>query len=259
MNEDAVLYKRDGSVGIITLNRPERLNAINRDLLSGLLAHLRAATEDDQVVTVILTGAGRSFCAGTDLKEAEAGKDLAQWTREIDELQEIQRVIMRLGKPLVAAIRGYAVGGGLEFAISCDIRIAADDAQFGFPETGVGLSVSTGATKLICQLVGLGKAKELLFTGEFIGAEEALRIGLINRIAPGESLMADALGLCRQIGDRSPLSLRLSRIALDQAFHSSMEQTLELETAHLLACVAAGNHEESVRKRLAEMKSKKKG
>jgi len=254
MDNDAVLYRRDDNVGIITLNRPECLNAINQDLLSGLVRQLQAARDDEQAVTVLLTGAGRAFCAGTDLKEAEAGKSLEQWERQIDRLQETQRVILKLGKPLVAAVRGYAVGGGLEFALSSDIRIAADDARFGFPETGVGLTVTSAATKLVCQLVGQGKAKEMVFTGDLVDAEEALRIGLVNHVVPGDRLMEEALGMCRRIGGRSPLSLKLSRLALDQAFHSSFDQVLELEAAHLFACIAAGNHETPIRQKLAEMK-----
>ena len=144
MKEEAVLFRREQNVGIITLNRPERLNAINPDLLKGLIHQLHVAREDENVVAVILGGAGKSFCAGEDLKETKAGKSPSQWEKEINALQEVQRVILQLGKPLIAAIRGYAVGGGLEFALSCDIRIAAQDAKFGFPETGLVEGVASG-------------------------------------------------------------------------------------------------------------------
>jgi enoyl-CoA hydratase len=249
-----VLYARENDIGIITLNRPERLNAINEDLLGDLIHQLRIAREDESAVSIILTGAGRSFCAGEDLKEASSEKSFKQWIKEIDILQEIQRVIMRLDKPLIAAIRGYAVGGGCEFAMSCDIRIAAQDAKFGFPETGVGMTVTNAGTKLVSQLVGLGKAKELVFTGELIDADEALRIGLINRVATVEDLMDEAFKMCRKIGERSPLSIRLSRIALDQGLHSSFEQILEIEANHMLACVGSQNQKEFVAKKMAEMK-----
>ena len=254
MKEESVLYRREGNVGIVTLNRPERLNAINQDLLDALIRQLGAAGDDEEAVSVILTGAGKSFCAGEDLKETAAGKSIEQWAKEIDALQETQRLILKLGKPLIAAVRGYAVGGGLEFAMSCDIRIAAQDAKFGFPETGVGFTVTSAGTKLISQLVGLGKAKELIFTGEFIDADEALRIGLVNKVVPVDSLLDEALKMCRKIGEKSPLSLRLSRIAIDQGLHSSFEQTLELEARHMLSCVESGNQEEFVQKKLREMK-----
>ena len=256
MKNEAVQYHREKNVGVITLNRPERLNAINPDLLSGLINQLNVAGEDEDVVSVILTGAGKSFCAGEDLKETQSGKSLSQWEKEIDALQETQRVILKLGKPLIAAIKGYAVGGGLEFALSCDIRIAARDAKFGFPETGVGLTITSAGTKLISQLVGLGKAKELVFTGEIIDAQQALQIGLVNRVVPETRLLEAALNMCERIGRNSPLSLKLSRMALDEGPHSSFERILALEAEHLLACVTAGNQEKFVTQKLSEMKKK---
>lgn len=254
MENATVLYQREGNIGIITLNRPERLNAINRELLRDFIAQLHAAREDREAVAILLTSAGRAFCAGEDLKETSAGKSWETWIEETDGLQEIQRVILRLGKPLIAVVRGYALGGGCEFAMSCDIRIAAQDARFGFPETGLGLTVTTAGTKLLSQLVGLGKAKELIFTGQFIEAEEALRIDLVNQVVPGENLWEEAMAMARKIGERSPLALKLSRIAIDQGLHASFEQILELEANHLLICVGAQDQKELVEKKMATMK-----
>lgn len=256
MAEKTALYRREENVGIITLNRPQRLNAINGNLLSDFIAQLNVAREDEGAVSVILTGAGRAFCAGEDLKETSVGKSFDTWVKEINALQEIQRVIMKLDKPLIAAVHGYALGGGCEFAMSCDIRIAATNAKFGFPETGVGLTVTTAGTKLLSQLVGLGKAKELIFTGELIDAHEALRIGLINKVVSEKGLLDDAMATARKIGEKSPLALRLSRIAIDQGLHSSFEQILELEANHLMICVGAQNQKEFVEKKLVEMKKK---
>ncbi|MBT8372768.1 MAG: enoyl-CoA hydratase/isomerase family protein [Deltaproteobacteria bacterium] len=254
MTKKTVLYEKIQNVAIITLNRPERLNAITRELLTGLIARLEAARNDDDVVVIILTGAGRAFCAGEDLKETSAGKTFEQWVAETDGLQEVQRVILALGKPLIAAVPGYALGGGCEFAMSCDIRIAADGAKFGFPETEVGLTITTAGTKLLSQIVGLGKAKELVFTGDFVGAHEALRIGLVNKVVAAKSLLNEALTLARKIGQKSPLALKLSRIAIDQGLHSSFEQTLELEASHLLTCAGAQNQKEFVQRKLEQMK-----
>ena len=256
MNTGAVLYKKNQRVAVITLNRPERLNAINADLIKGLIANLAAARQDDEVIAVILTGAGRAFCAGEDLKQTSAGKSLAEWIEETDGLQEIQRAVLALGKPLIAAVRGYALGGGCEFAMSCDIRLAADDAKFGFPETEVGLTVTTAGTKLLAQLVGLGKAKELVFTGDVVDAQEALRIGLANKVVSVENLGAEAMAMAQKIGLKSPLALKLSRIAIDQGLHSSFEQTLDLEASHLLMCAAAQNQESFVAQKLAKMSEK---
>ena len=256
MANNTVLYEKSQNVAIITLNRPERLNAINQELLSGLIEYLEVARHDSDIAVVVLTGAGRAFCAGEDLKETSAGKTLEQWVAETDGLQDVQRVILALGKPLIAAVPGYALGGGCEFAMSCDIRIAAEEAKFGFPETEVGLTITTAGTKLLSQIVGLGKAKELVFTGDFIDAYEALRIGLVNRVVAAESLMDEALALARKIGEKSPLALKLSRIAIDQGLHASFEQTLELEAAHLLACVGAQNQNQFVESKLQKMINK---
>ncbi len=256
MKDSAVQYQREENVGIITFNRPHRLNAINVDLLREFMSQMEVAKQDKEVAVVVLTGAGRAFCAGEDLKETASGKSLELWLEETERLQEIQRVIMKLGKPLIAAVNGYALGGGCEFAMSCDIRIAAEDASFGFPETGIGLTVTTAGTKLLTQLVGLGKAKELIFTGEFIDAAEALRIGLANKVVPADDLLTEALRMAKQIGERSPLALKLSRTAIDQGLDASFDQILEIEANHLLICVGAQNQKEFVEKKLAQMQKK---
>ena len=250
----AVLYKRHGKVGVITLNRPERLNAINGELLRDFVHQLKKAKEDKETVCVILTGAGRAFCAGEDLKETAEGKNFDTWVEETDGLQDIQRDIMRLGKPLIAAVRGYALGGGCEFTLSCDIRIVAEDVKFGFPETEVGLTVTTAGTKLLTHIVGLGKAKELIFTGEFVDAQEALRIGLANRVVSSEKLLEEALAVANKIAKRSPLALRLSRIAVDQGLGASIEAILELEASHLLICAGNKGQKQFVDNKLRRMK-----
>ncbi len=256
MTNTTVLYEKSQNIAIITLNRPERLNAINKDLLKGLIEKLEMARQDKDIAAVILTGAGRAFCAGEDLKETSAGKSFEDWIEETEGLQEVQRVILALGKPLLAAVPGYALGGGCEFAMSCDIRIAAESAKFGFPETDVGLTITTAGTKLLAQIVGLGKAKELVFTGDFIDAYEAKAIGLANKVVPAESLLDESLAMARRIGEKSPLALKLSRIAIDQGLHSSFEQTLEMEAGHLLTCAGAQNQQKFVERKLDQMKGK---
>ncbi len=258
MEENAAVYQQIENIGIITLNRPHRLNAINEALLKGLINQLLRAQQDSGIKSVILTGAGRAFCAGEDLKETSAGKTFAQWTVEVDRLQDVQRVILGLGKPLIAAVNGYAVGGGLEFALSCDMRIAAEDVQMGFPETGVGLTVTTAGTKLISQIVGLGKAKELILTGRLVDAHEALDIGLVNKVVDIETLLDHAIEVCRILNQRSPLALRLSRIAIDQGLHSSFEQILELEASHLLTCINSDEQQALVADKLKTMQVKKR-
>ena len=254
MESSTVLYRREGNVGIITLNRPHRLNALNGELLKAFMETLDAARRDKDAAVVILTGSGKSFCSGEDLKETAAGKSVATWMDEAERLQDVQRYTLELDKLLIAAVRGYAVGGGCEIAMSCDIRIAGESAVFEFPETGVGLTVTNAGTKLLTHLVGLGKAKELIFTGEFIDANEACRIGLANKVVPDDALMDEALALAQKISQRSPMALGLSRIAIDQGMSASFEEILELEASHLLTCTLAGNEKAFVEKRLKEMK-----
>lgn len=257
MDKGAAYYHRENGIGVITLNRPECLNAINNNLLQKLMTCFKAAAEDKEAAVVILTGRGRAFCAGQDLKETAAGLSTEDYLEEADRLQEVQRLIMKLGKPLLAAVRGYALGGGCEFAMSCDIRIVSEDAVFGFPETGVGLTVTTAGTKLLTQLVGLGKCKELILTGEFIDANEAHRIGLANRIVAGDKLMNEALRMAQAIAARSPLATRLSRTAIDLGLDAGMEEILEIEANHFLICVQSQNQVEFVGKKLEQMNKDK--
>jgi enoyl-CoA hydratase len=140
--------------------------------------------------------------------------------------------------------------------MSCDIRIAAQEAKFGFPETDVGLTITTAGTKLLAQIVGLGKAKELVFTGDLVDAQDALSIGLANKVVGAENLMDESLAMARRIGEKSPLALKLSRIAIDQGLHASFEQTLELEAGHLLICAGAQNQQKFVQRKLDKMKGK---
>jgi len=187
------------------------------------------------------------------------GKTFDTWVEEVDALQEIQRLIMKLDKPLIAAVTGYALGGDCEFAMSCDIRIATDDAKLDFRETSVGLTVTTAGSKLLSHLVGVGKAKELVFTGEFVDATEAFRIGLVNRVVPSNDLLYESKTMASKISEKSELLLKLSRIAIDHGLHSSFEHALELEASHLLACIGAQDLQQFVDKKLVQMNNKRKG
>jgi enoyl-CoA hydratase len=254
VENETVLYHLEKNIGVITLNRPHRLNAINLDLLKGFMAQLGAAKQDTRAKVIILTGKGTSFCAGEDLKETASGKSMDQWMDEAERLQDVQRLTMKLGKPIIAAISGYALGGGCEFAMGCDIRIASDTAVLGFPETTVGMTVTNAGTKILTHLVGLGKAKELVFTGDFIDAREAEKIGLVNKTVSQDNLMAESMTMAQKIAGRSPLAVSLSRTAIDMGMESSFEQTMELEKSHLLMC--SQSEVSFVKKRLKEMGGK---
>lgn len=224
-----IIYKKTESIAVISFNRPEVLNAANSQLTREFLLALREAEADSEVKVVVLRGEGRAFCAGHDLKEDTAGATLEESMTLIEELQETTRVILRMGKPVIAAVHGYALGAGCEWTMNCDIRIAAEGAKFGFPETGIGTTVTNAGTKLLTLLVGLGRAKELVLTSRMIEAKEAKEWGLVNEVVPLNALEETAMDMARKIAKNPTMSTRLAKAALNQAVNESFEQTLDRE------------------------------
>ncbi len=227
---ETVLYTEIEGIAIISLNRPEVLNAQNRQLVRDFLSALRLAQEKEHVKVVIIKGEGRAFCSGDDLTEEHDLTSPEQGIRLIEELQDTTRVMLSMPKPIIAAVHGYALGAGCEWAMNCDIRIAAEGTKFGFPETGVGMTVTNAGTKLLPLLVGLGRAKELVFTGDFIDADQAEDWGLVNRVVQLEELDKSAIDMARKMARNSPLALALSKRALNQGTYQGFKETLELET-----------------------------
>jgi len=189
--ESPVLYERSGPIGYITLNRPHVLNAMNDEWIHALLATAKTAREDPAARVAVIRGAGRAFCAGADLKENPRRQELMEfWRTHIGPQQEIARQFRHLGKPLIAQVHGYAVGGGCEVAMLADVRIAAEGTKLGFTEVRVGATVTMGGLYNLTRLVGPGRAFELLYKAELIDAAEAMRIGLVNRVVPADQLEA---------------------------------------------------------------------
>lgn len=224
-----IIYRKMESIAVITFNRPEVLNAANNQLTREFLLVLKEVEADSEVKVVVLKGEGRAFCAGHDLKEDTAGATLEESMALIEELQETTRVILRMGKPVIAAVHGYALGAGCEWTMNCDIRIAAEGAKFGFPETGIGTTVTNAGTKLLTLLVGLGRAKELVLTSRMIEAKEAKEWGLVSEVVPLNALEETAMDMARKIAKNPTMSTRLAKAALNQAVNESYEQTLERE------------------------------
>lgn len=222
-----LIVEQDGSVLVITINRPKVLNALNSATLTELGQAIDAAGADESVRAVVLTGAGeKSFVAGADINE------LAVQTPVIarEHAHRGQRLfdrIERLGKPVVAAINGFALGGGCELAMACTIRLAAEHARFGQPEINLGLIPGFAGTQRLPRLVGRGRAQELLLTGDMIGADEAFRIGLVNRVYPAPSLMDEAKKLAQTLAAKAPVAARyiLDAVAggLDMSFAEAEE------------------------------------
>ena len=228
---------RDG-VALITLDRPKVLNAMNRRLWIELEEALDAAGRDATVKVLIITGEGRAFSSGADLKESKSRTPEA-YRAYLEGLQTVSRKIIGFEKPTIAAINGYALGSGYELALACDIRIAAEDALIGSPEARVSSSVTGGAFRLLQDLVGPGKAGELLFTARNIDGREAERIGLINRAVPAQELLPVARSMAREIAANAAFSLKMIKKGLGLAREPvSLEALMAFEIEACLACVA---------------------
>lgn len=245
MNLECVLYDKKDNLAIITLNRPQVLNAMNKQLWLDLRQALRDAGEDESIRVVILTGQGRAFSTGADLKDSK-GRTLKAYRDYLVHLQEISREIIRFPKATIAAVNGYALGSGYELALACDIRIAAETAKLGSPEARVSSAVTGGALRLLKDLVGPGKARELLFTCEYIDGREAERIGLVNKAVAPEQLMEEALAMAKKIAENSPFSISLIKKGLNMTSEVSLEALMDYEIESCLATVSAPERQDKL-------------
>ena len=244
MAEAAILIARDGPVGIITVNRPEVRNALNKAAWAMLRDAFRELAADPAVRVIIATGAGdKAFVAGADLN-ALRERDLVETF--YGENQLTLQEIAAIAKPTIAAINGFALGGGLELAMACDIRICANNAKLGQTEINVGILPGAGGTQRLSRLVGLGKAKELIFTGKIITAEEAARIGLVNALVEPGELMDCALAMARDICAKSPFTLRVAKLVVDNGYNADITTALFLERLGQTAVFATEDHLEGI-------------
>jgi enoyl-CoA hydratase/carnithine racemase len=219
-------------VRIVALNRPQRLNAILPELLEDLIAALHQADRDPNIRAIVLTGAGRAFCSGDDLKDFEAQIGDAASTRAyVERIQDVTRAIVLGDTPVIGAIRGWAVGGGLEWVINCDFAIAAEGTRFFFPEISWGLFVTGGVTALLPRLVGLQRARELILLGERFDAVQARDWGLIWKTVSDAELMPEALALARRIAALPPGPVRDLRRILARRAGAGLDDTMAAETA----------------------------
>ena len=239
---DRIIVRKDGHVAWLIFNRPDRLNAMTIEswtLMDELLAEL---DKDRAVRCLVLAGEGRSFLAGHDVGEIRehnqdmvAGKLTASQLREWQKsLQNSTRLIRRARFPVIAAVQGYAVGAGCEVVFACDLVVAAEDAHFGFPEVNIGVTITNGGTFFMPRKVGLARARELAYTGEFIDAREAYRIGLVNRVVPAGEERQAAEALARRIASRAPVAVQLHKVMIDRALECSLEAALDFETEALV-------------------------
>jgi enoyl-CoA hydratase len=238
MDFDNLLLERDGAVAVMTINRPQVLNALNFSTIDDLRRAALALKQDAGVRAIVITGAGeKSFVAGADINELVVqspvqGKELAQRGQHVFDLLE------NLGKPVIAAINGYALGGGCELALACTLRVAAESARIGQPEINLGIIPGYGGTQRLARLVGKGVALELLLTGKHITAAEALQIGLVNRVVPAASLLSDAKALAVELAGKAPLAVQYIIEAVNRGLEVSFDKGQFLE-ATLFGLVAS--------------------
>jgi 2-(1,2-epoxy-1,2-dihydrophenyl)acetyl-CoA isomerase len=232
-------YELDQSIARIYLNRPYRLNAVVPQLTAALTAALDRAGDDGARV-VVLAGRGRAFCSGHDLKEPIETESVLMTRRRVDRIQDVTRAIRRFPGPVIAAVHGYALGAGCEFALGCDLVVASEEAQFGFPEVSVGLSVTGGISRLLPLLVGPLRAKELLLLGERFSAADALSMGLANRVTAAGEHESTASELAARLRDQPALALALAKQALDRGADIALEEAMAAEVDFAALTVAPG-------------------
>ena len=229
MSDAPVLYEVADHVATITLNRPDVRNAMNTALREAMLQRFTALAVDDDVRVVVVTGAGdRAFSAGADIREfveAQSPTQFREQRRRID----FRQVMERCPQPIIAAIRGVALGGGLELALACDIRIAGDDALLGLTEVNLAIIPGGGGTQRLPRLVGRGKALEMILTGARISAAEALRLGIVERVVPAADVMTSAMALARELAGKAPLALRYAKEAVVKGLEIPLAEGIRLE------------------------------
>ena len=225
MTYETLIFEKKDNIRIITLNRPERLNAMNFQIAVDLESVIAEIEEDEQARAVILTGAGRAFSAGGDIKDmADPNAKNPPLGRYI-----FFNKVEDVSKPVIAAINGICIGGGLELALCCDFRITSDAAKFGQAEVKLGIMPGGGGTARLPRLIGPGRAKEFLYFGDFIDAQEAYRIGLVNKVVPPEGLMDEAMKWARELAERPPLSLKMIKDCVNIGMQMDLLSAIDYE------------------------------
>jgi enoyl-CoA hydratase len=239
-----VLLQREAEVAVITINRPETLNALDMDTLAELESAFGLAIGDEKVRVIIITGAGKAFVAGGDIADLNSRSGLPHYLEMAERLHRVLRSIELADKPTIAAVNGFALGGGTELVLCTDIRIAARSAIFGLPEINLGLFPGAGGSQRLVRQISPCKARELMFTGSRISAEEAERLGLVNRVVADDSLMEEARALARGLAQKSPLVLKLLKRALNDGAEMPLSAALRHEQAMIgLVLDSADAHE----------------
>ena len=256
MTTTTIHYEQKDQVGIITLNRPQCMNAVNETMYAEIREILKAKKNDDSTRVLVFTGSVYQkadvrkpvFCAGADLKEHNSGKrSRAQQREYITRAHQTTRMLYEFPKVTIAAINGPARGAGVELALNCDFVVMAEEATLAFTETGLGTFVGGGVTVHLPAIIGLMKAKELIYTGKIIDGREAFRMGLALKSVPLENLMGTVMSLARDLSEKAPLSMKMAKIRLQNSKFQNLDKTLEYETEAILSCMKTDDWHEGIR------------
>ena len=250
----ALLYSKEEGIGIVTVNRSESLNALNGEVYDELYDLFQEIDSDPEVRVVILTGGGeKAFIAGADITEMQPQSSV-EIHGFIGKARRASDRISTLAKPVIAAVNGFALGGGCELAMCCDLRIASENARFGQPEINLGIIPGAGGTQRLSRLVGMTKAKELIYTGDMIDANTALTLGLVNKVVPADSLMTEAKDLARKLLSKSSVALSLAKSAVTSGAGMSLSSGLDLEGECFAQCFASEDQKEGMAAFIAKRK-----
>jgi enoyl-CoA hydratase len=243
--ENVVQYETRGRVAIVTINRPEKRNALDGQVRCAFLGVIEKARRDEKVRSVIVTGAGeKAFVAGADIGEFEGRSPVDQW--RVMKSPSIFDAVERLPKPVIAAVNGYCLGGGMELALACDVRIASSSAKFGQPEVNLGIIPGGGGTQRLPRIVGLGAALRLILSGEIIAGDEALRLRLVEELVEPAKLLDRAVELAELMASKSPVALAAAKEATRAALSLPLDDGLKLETALFQLCFSSADKAEGV-------------
>jgi enoyl-CoA hydratase len=228
LNEKDLIFKREGPIVTLTINREKALNALNQNVLSQIEKIFSELESEDEVIVVVITGAGnKAFAAGADVREIKEAGD--KRTELISQGQRVLSKIRNSEKVVIAAVNGYALGGGFELALACDLRIASENARFGFPEVKLGLMPGYGGTQLLPRLAGVGKAKYLIFSGEMLTATEAYQFGLVERVVSSEALMEEVNTIAKKIASNGPFAIKACKRAINRGIECPLVDGLKIE------------------------------